>query len=170
MKANEILNEANIIDKLKSSFKKKPAPTAVSTPSGAPARISPDYDVPAYLRKQAFLDKQAADAATAASAPSPKPLPKMKVKKTDPRTAIGMKGKGGSPEFQKYAKNTQNKPNKPKKPKPKYSPTSDSLIDYVASDSVRQQAIDKMLKKLENISDIDTLKQIKKVIDKKLGS
>jgi len=101
MKANEFLTEASIIDKLKGAFKKK-QPPAEFKPSGVQASMSPDYETPAYQRKQAYFDKQAA-----ASAKPVTRIPKMKVKKTDPRTALG--AKGGSPEFKAAQSTIQQK-------------------------------------------------------------
>lgn len=106
MKANEFLNEG-IIDKLKGAFKKSPRRTTWNEPTDTLPQ-NYDYETPAYQRKQAYLDKQAQATAPASS------LPKMKVKKTDPRTAIGGKKAGGSPEFK--AARTQIQPPAPEVP------------------------------------------------------
>lgn len=106
MKANEFLNEG-IIDKLKGAFKKSPRTTTWNEPSDTLPQ-NYDYETPAYQRKQAQLDRQAQAAAPKA------PLPKMKVKKTDPRTAIGGKKTGGSPEFK--TAQTQIQPPAPEMP------------------------------------------------------
>lgn len=99
MKASEFLNEASIIDKLKGVFKKKTPPSGSVSQSTALVPQNQPQDVTDVNPKYVKPRQQPKLGYNQTTVPKAKPR-RMKVSKVNPKTAIGTKNKGGSPEYQ----------------------------------------------------------------------
>jgi hypothetical protein len=210
MRANEILNEATIIDKLKGVFKKKKKADApvrtepmlsVDDPK-SDIEVKPDIKPDTSATKPSRKPKNPGKSAFSQMANQLRDRPetlspgsasmnqmvsqltkpkKMKIRRNDPRTALGMKGKGGSPEYQEYLKQlgiSQKPASEPEAKlasEPEAKLASEPTVAKTTSKTPRKsstsslQAVERVLTNVQNINDRKLLTKMKKIIDGKLG-